>query len=249
MKRGNDEWAIAVNGRMQFISDLQAEDAIYHPVCMTNFRLGRAIPTKYSGNVPKKSAKFGRPQDAAREKAYTDAKQFLLEKVCNDELVTLYNMPTVMNDALTDTEVTPFTTKWIQSRLMTDFPDEIFIATVNGRVNVITFRSTTNKILSNFHKTSKNIDSEEEKINIVKAATKLIKCEMKEKDCDLTTYPSFSPDNLSTEYVTTLLNVFLEELSTSSGNDIRHAAIGQSIMQSARPNSPPPYHWIGSTVT
>ena len=42
---------------------------------------------------------------------------------------------------------------------------------------------------------------------------------------------------MSTEYVTTLLNVFLEELITSSGNDIRRAAIGQSIMQSARLNS------------
>ena len=193
LKRGNDEWAIAVNGRMQFISDLRDEDAIYHPVCMTNFRLGCAIPTKYSGNVPKKSEKLGRPQDAEREKPYTDAKQFLLEKVRNDELVTLYDMQTATSDALTDTVLTPFTTKWIQSRLMTDFPDEIFIATVNGRVNVITFRSTTNKILSNFHKTSKNIDSKEEKINIVKAAAKLIKCEIKEKDCDLTTYAIFQP--------------------------------------------------------
>ena len=234
--RGEDEWAIAVNGRMQFINDLHAEDAMYHTVCMSNFRNGKSIPAKYSVN-PKELVKVGRPQDPIREKAYTDAKSFLSKKVLDDELVTLSDMQNIMNNSLEGVAGEAFTTKWIQSRLSADFPSDIFIATVNGRENVITFRSSANKILSDFHKSSKDVNPEEEKIQIIKTAAKLIKCEINEKQCDLDVYPSFTNDNMSTEYVTTLLNVFLAELITSSGNEIKRASIGQAIMQSARPKS------------
>ena len=83
--RGDDPWAIAVNGRMQSINDLRAEDSIYHNNCYSNFCLGRPVPLKYAGDIPGPSSKRGRPIDFRMEKAYHQAIRFLLEKTREDK--------------------------------------------------------------------------------------------------------------------------------------------------------------------
>ena len=53
----------------------------------------------------------------------------------------------------------------------------------------------------------------------------------------MTSYPTFSKEELSTGYLTPMLDLFLKEIITATGNEIKRAAIGQSIMQSSRPRS------------
>ena len=72
---------------------------------------------------------------------------------------------------------------------------------------------------------------------MIRTAAQIIKNEIKAKKCDLAIYPAFSLEELSTEYLTPLLDIFLQELITSTGNEVKRAAIGQSIMQGTRPRS------------
>lgn len=97
--RGDDTWAIAVNGRLQYVNDLRAEDAVYHVICNSNFRIGQSIPKKYASTSPAQSKKRGRPSDPGREAAYSKAVQFLLEKAKEDELVTLNDTKKEMDKA------------------------------------------------------------------------------------------------------------------------------------------------------
>ena len=46
-----DEWAMAVLGRIEFVQDLHAADAVYHKVCSTNFMTGKNIPVRYQTNL------------------------------------------------------------------------------------------------------------------------------------------------------------------------------------------------------
>ena len=43
-ERKHDEWATEVDGRLGFVNDLRAEDAIYHKSCNSNFRTGKGNP-------------------------------------------------------------------------------------------------------------------------------------------------------------------------------------------------------------
>ena len=170
------------------------------------------------------------------EEAYHQAIQFLLVKTREDEMVTLNDLKTVMDNSL-DSCGKSFSTKWIQAHLLADYPDEIVVASVSGRENVITFSSTASKLLLNFHKKSKADGSESEEVPLIKTAAQIIKNEIKAKKCDLAIYPAFSLEELSTEYLTPLLDIFQQELITSTGNEVKRAAIGQSIMQGTRPRS------------
>lgn len=43
----NDDWAVAVRGRIETINDLHAADAIYHQTCSVNFRTSKAVPKAF----------------------------------------------------------------------------------------------------------------------------------------------------------------------------------------------------------
>ena len=45
-----------------------------------------------------------------------------------------------------------FTTKWIKHILQEQLKDQIVITEINGKANVVTFQTTTAKILQNFYK-------------------------------------------------------------------------------------------------
>ena len=233
--RGDDPWAVAVNGRFQCkLSDLRAEDAIYHVECYQMFIGGRSIPMKHSPGDDSSSAKRvkrGRPLYQKVEESFAKAVEFLLEKSREDELVTLHDLHCVM-----DGYGRSFSTKWIQARLLKDFPDEIIITSVSGKENVITFVSTANKILTDFHGQNSK-DPEAETMALITAAAKIIKNEIKNKQCDMSMYPTFNEDELSTAYLTPMLNLFLQEIITATGHEIKRASIGQSIMQCCRPRS------------
>ena len=106
--RGDDAWAIAVNGRLQYTNDLHDEDAVYHDYCDSNFRTGKPRPIKYAGVSPSQSTKRGRPSDPAKETAYSDAVTLLLNKVKYDELITLNDLKERMESTLGNTDQ-PFT--------------------------------------------------------------------------------------------------------------------------------------------
>lgn len=57
----NDEWAVAVRGRIETINGLHAADAIHHQTCSVNFRTRKAVPKAFSPDS-KKEKNRGRPK-------------------------------------------------------------------------------------------------------------------------------------------------------------------------------------------
>ena len=65
----NDEWAEMVRGKLEFVQDLHAADAVYHQACSVNFRTGKQILEKHGNDTDSKHAK-GRPTDTVKTKAF-----------------------------------------------------------------------------------------------------------------------------------------------------------------------------------
>jgi hypothetical protein len=67
----------------------------------------------------------------------------------------------------------------LKAKIEEYFGDQIIITEINGKHNVVMFRSTAENILNEFHKTNqKSVDQESEKLNIIKAV-RLIKNDIK----------------------------------------------------------------------
>ena len=172
-----------------------------------------------------------------KEAAYIEMLKFLREKEEEDELVTLSDLKAVMDDIL-KAPGEGFSTKWIQKRLLEDFKDDIVIANnINGKSNVISFVSTASKILSDYHRSSSRKGTEDETMQLLRTAAKIIKSEVKTKQSNLSIYPTLNKNTLSSEYVTPSLRVFLEVLITISNSEVKRASLGQAIMQHIRPRS------------
>ena len=69
--------------------------------------------------------------------------------------------------------------------------DEIVITEINGKPNVVTFRTTTAKIMQNFYNEQRCSDLKGENERIILAAAKLLlKTEIKEMKCCCESYPN-----------------------------------------------------------
>ena len=158
----NDLWAMEVKGRIAFSNDLHSEDDMYHQVCSANFRTGKGILQLYDdGPKSKQSAKRGRPSDINRESAFLFVANYLKEN--DDEQTTVNELLLLMQEHLKHSLSDAFTSKWLKNRLTEHFKDEIVFTEINGKQNVVTFRSKAKNILHDFYKSSKSSDVEVEK--------------------------------------------------------------------------------------
>ena len=64
----NDSWAIVVLSRIESIIDIPAAGGVYHPLCSSNFRTGKDLPSKYSSS-PKRRL-IGRPVDEEKSQVF-----------------------------------------------------------------------------------------------------------------------------------------------------------------------------------
>eukprot|EP00794_Sanderia_malayensis_P002072 gene2072-2349_t len=145
-----------------------------------------------------------------------------------------------MQQNLKDSTSEAFTSRWMKGRLTEQFKHEIVITEINGKQNVVTFRSKARNILHEFYKSYKSDDVELEKIRIIETAAMLLKNEIKECYCSTTTYPSIEDiESLthSKEFLSQSLQLLLEKMLVAKGSDMRIASIGQAIMQAVRPKA------------
>ena len=54
LSRQNDEWSLEVKGRLEFVNDIRAEDAIYHADYNSHFRSGKRKPGVNTANSSRK---------------------------------------------------------------------------------------------------------------------------------------------------------------------------------------------------
>ena len=76
LRRQNYEWSLEVEGRLEFVNDLRAEDAIYHGDCNSRFRSGKRKP---GVDITNSSRKHGRPTINEREEALEEIVEYLCQ--------------------------------------------------------------------------------------------------------------------------------------------------------------------------
>ena len=80
-----------------------------------------------------------------------------------------------MQQHLKDSRSEAFTSKWMKARLSEQFKDEIVFTEINGKQNVVTFRSKAKNILHDFYKSWRSDGVELEKTRIIETAAVLLK--------------------------------------------------------------------------
>ena len=161
----NDEWGNTVLGRLEYAQDLPAVEARYHQLCSSNFRTGCNIPLRYRQDDQDK--RKGRPVKPTIEAAFSQVMQYLEEN--KDQQNTVSDLVKKMED-LCDAEA--YSIPYMKKKTLEYLGCEIIISEVNGKKDVITFRSTSASILHAFFRRKDDKHSDEEML--IKAAAKVI---------------------------------------------------------------------------
>ena len=218
-----DELSVSVKGRITFANDLHAADAVYHATCDSSFRTGKNLPRKYShNNTSTSSSTSGRPVNVDRENAFERVISYLREN--DEEQITIKDLVVLMENYLKDSDHEAYTTRWIKHRLLETLKDDIVIAEVNGKQDVVTFRTNTSMILQNFYQEQKSNDPTKEKERIILTAAKLLKTEIKETNSSSEFYPTsdeIGSLDYCNQFLPRSLPILLENMFASKNNALK----------------------------
>ena len=137
-----------------------------------------------------------------------------------------------MEEYLNDTESEAYGRLHMKTKLLEYFGDRIIITDINGKANVVTFRTMATAILQEFHfrEHQDALDINEEQMNIIKTAAKLIKNDLKSIPTSSDSYPTITTDAEShVHYLPASLSTFLSLLTSEKNNALKVASIGQAI--------------------
>lgn len=237
LERG-DKWAQTVRGRIESVNDLHAADAVYHKQCSVNFRTKKGIPHIFTSDKSHRLTKKGRPADEEQTSAFLKVAQFLEGN--DDEQITLTDLRHKMQQVLQEggSEKEPYGEQHLRRKLENHFGEAIIVTCVKGKANVVTFRSTAEKILMDFSKRREKND-EKEKLCIIRTAALLLLADIKAMDSSKQDYPSSSDiSNLDRNLqflppsMTLLLSTLLRDKKDCK---LKIASIGQTLVQATRP--------------
>ena len=243
-KERNDSWALDILGRIESVNDLHAADAIYHQSCSINFRTMRRVPQIFSTSDEDSSKRSpGRP--AYADDFFKNIVSFVENNP--DEQVIVTSLVRKMRELCGDRAYTP---KFMSKRLKDHFKDDIVIFERPGTAGVITLRKAVKTILKDFYQRPKS-SLDDDKIEIIQCAAKLIKSEISSLEVDKEYYLSAEciasdEDNLS--FVPKGLRTLLQSLLSDTKSNLKVSSIGQSIMQATRPRSFLPPLQLGLAV-
>ena len=152
----------------------------------------------------------------------------------DDEQITLQDLVEKMNEKCDS----PYSTVYMKTKLLKHFGDSIIITEINGKQNVVTFRSNASTILQKFYERPKTRDPLEEKKEIIKTAARLILNDIKSIDTPKKYYPD--PSDLQSldynlKFVPESLQLFLRNIFSERNADLKMSSVGQTIIQAARP--------------
>ena len=194
------------------------------------------IPTTYQAfEQTAKKARVGRPVNAAAEEAF--------EKICShleendDEQTTVSDLVQRMKATLGESSTEVYSTKYMKKKLQQRFRDKIVFTEINGKPNVVTFRTKAKHILHDYYK-NRDSNPEKEKMAIISTAAKLIKADIKQVITDHTVYPDFSMlSNIEEceKFVPESMQTYLDTLITAKSTELLKASLGHALMQATRP--------------
>ena len=220
-ERGNDEWAVEVQGRLDTIADLFSADAVYHLNCHARFK--KKLP-----HTPLK-VKLGRPQKKDAMCAFERLCD-KLESECENEMYTLHQLHDMMSaDDIDDV----YSREYLKELLQNKYGNHIYFASRPGRDDVVGFSNFCDLVLHNKFFSDKNEGDGSEAERLVQKAAALIMAEIREFEYNREFYPTaddINGDGL--KFLPPLLILLLKRLIRSP---LKQAAIGQCIVHAARP--------------
>jgi len=144
-----------------------------------------------------------------------------------------------MNQKLENTDYNAYSYIYMKSKLQEHFGERIVQTEINGKPNVIPFRTTTGKALQYYSKQQQEKDNtSEDKIKLIQAAAKLTKEDIKAIETSHEVYhlrDEFKSQEACIEYLPDTLRVLLEGLFAGKKIGKKVASIEQAIMQATRP--------------
>ena len=128
----------------------------------------------------------------------------------------------------------------MKTRLQQHFGERVIMTVLSTKSCVVTLHPTAMSILHDFHKERLNENSDDEKLRIIQTAAKLIQSDVKSMDTQNEVYPSVddieSVDD-ALDYLPDTLQLLLRTMFVGKRNDVKLAAIGQTIVQAIRPRA------------
>ena len=141
-----DSWSDAVKVRILHVHDLHAADAVYHQTCSVNFRTKKQMPiAQFAADDFFKKPRLGRPPDDKRAKAFFEVASYLEDN--DDEQITINDLIDLMNQKLADTDYEAYGYTHMKTKLKEHFGERIVQTEINGKPNVVTFRTTARVVL------------------------------------------------------------------------------------------------------
>ena len=232
----HDDWSYEVRGRVETVTCLRSEEAVYHRKCLRHFSLQREKPNNKNEDTPVAKRKRGmKIENEERNEAFLKLIEFVEES--DEEHLSFKECQQKMAEFTNE----PYTTKWLKTRFLQHYGDSVVIANSFGNDDVMYFRDSANSLLYDFYKQERSEKDEDEKQRVIKLAADLIKSEVKEivsskesyfklSDLNATKMLSFVPDGLQL-----FLNRLLPRRSAPNGVNI--GALGQALIKLARPNT------------
>ena len=226
----SDEWGYQVLGRISFYSDLHAKDYIYHKQCSQGKRKEKAFENK------KRKVSSGRPVDARREQDFRQMCEYFVEN--DDEQQTTAYLTEKCTDFLL-VGVEPYSRKYVKEKLAQYYGKSIYICTKNSVEDLVTMKETTEKILRDHYKSSKDDDENSQKLSVLKASALILKTDIESIERELESYPNTNSLDIQSAlgFLPESLPFFLNHLFPGKNTDCELAGIGHALIQSTRPRA------------
>lgn len=234
-ERGNtDRWSRDVRGKLEYMQNLCARDAVCHNICYSYFRNGQGIPSIFHTREPaSKKVCIGRPKNQRCLEAFQCVLDYL--DSADVQQVTVSELVQLMQSKLTS-EDTAYSAKYIKQKLLDHYGDGIVIAEKMGTADVVTLKETASSILRDFYKQPRSTDAETEKKRLIKTAANLIRSDIKAMEGSKDTYPDIIAEE-QISFLPEALRAFLTHVFKGKELSMKVAAIGQAIIQNTRPNT------------
>ena len=125
----------------------------------------------------------------------------------------------------------------MKTKLIKHYGDEILFAQSPNQADVITLKKIAATILRDFYKQPRNLDTEAEKLRVIKAAVITIYSDIKSMAISREEYPDSTAIENHRNYIPETLRQFLEQVIRKKDASLKISAIGQALVQSTRPNT------------
>ena len=142
-----------------------------------------------------------------------------------------------MRSVIAEENREPSSFPYMKSQLLKHFGENIIIAEINEKANVVAFLRTASRILHDFY-SQKHKDPEQEKAHIIKTAALRIKNDIKTIKQSKDVYPSnaeMTSSEAALENIPDCLKLFMKIVFAGKDVDVKLASIGQAIIQTSRP--------------